>query len=386
MTKNLCFLLLLAMLSACTQAPSGDKSPGATNENGITDKHSYGFAQRTSGADAIQLKDGGYVIVGYLIDVEGRNKRDSLVEYFTRGFILNVDANLQQRWVQVFELGNATELKSVLAINDSLFACFGFDDDGHALRFLTIDLQGNVHTEKQIDVSSGYKLQSAVRCADGHFVVSGSLGMGADHILIHKLSIDGEVIFQRQIQDDNSLMVSAPLISTSDGNLLVAVGDNFQDKIRLIKMDCNLKTIWEQEIAGSHDPRLETISNGYYLLYHFEWQSRESGWIFTVINENGRIVKERDVDLGFSAGPEMDDMGSCWTVDCRMNGAHLSEMSAAGDEEWGRDFEIDSLLDIQLMAPMTNDRIFMMGELQTYPSLSINDRKMVLFYVDAKHE
>ena len=69
-------------------------------------------------------------------------------------------------------------------------------------------------------------------------------------IYVHKFDLEGEVIWEKAIEESTNVMAAASdMMLSSDGDLLVAYSSDFD--VRLVKIDTDGEVIWEKTFAGS---------------------------------------------------------------------------------------------------------------------------------------
>ena len=148
---------------------------------------------------------------------------------------------------------------SVLSNDGNVLICGNLNEK---ISIIKTSVKGNVFWRKNYSIGSSCSAKSIVQTPDNHIFVCGQTVQNwaekREDIFLQKLNAKGDSVWVKTI-GGNSFDYAECIISTSDGNLLIAgksesfEGESFGD-IYLIKLNYNGEIIWEKTY---HDPDQE---------------------------------------------------------------------------------------------------------------------------------
>ena len=393
-TNFLVGCLIMVLTTACTNPQNEDLSKGLERNKTTSQKKKYSFGECTRGESAIPLKDGGYIVTGYVLDKFKKDKFDSLVFDKRSGIILRVDSNLEKKWLIVNEQHYNNEISSAVQINDSIFACFSniYNKKVKALNTVTVlffNLKGKIVGEEAILVTKkeSYFNNGAVLASDNSIILYGqvtSFNPKVDYyFVLHKLNTQGKILKTIRVSIPKQLASECCMVNSGDGNLFFAGAScDFKD-MKLIKMTADFKKIWEKTIAIGFEPLLkETKTGGVIVTYkdiengndfvtktqEFDkdgnsfWENKQNSFVakyITQTNDNSYIL----------LSPARNDQIS------------ISKMSSNGQIQSDKKIRLDSLQYPSYMYQTKSGKIFIVGQ-EVNGAFDSYDRKMVLLYAN----
>ncbi len=198
---------------------------------------------------------------------------------------------------------------SVLSNDHNVLICGNFNEK---ISIIKTSVKGNVFWRKNYSIGSSCSAKSIVQTTDNNIFVCGQTIQNwvekREDIFLQKLNTKGDSVWVKTF-GGNSFDYAACIISTSDGNLLIAgksesfEGESYGD-IYLIKLNYDGKVIWEKTFAdpGSEfATHVEETRQGDYLLTGNDQAGAPdtANKIYLLkVDANGNLVWEKRFGLG----------------------------------------------------------------------------------------
>lgn len=384
--------LTLTLFLSCTNSSNTNSATNETRSKTTPQKKKYSFGECTRGESAIPLKDGGYIITGYVLDKVKKDKYDSLVFDKRSGIILRVDSNLEKTWLIVNEQRYNNEISSAVQINDSIFACFSsiYNKKVKALNTVTVlffNLKGKIVGEETILVTKkeSYFNNGAVLASDNSIILYGqvtSFDPKVDYyFVLHKLNTQGKILKTISVGIPKQLASDCYMVNSSDGNLFFAGAScDFKD-MKLIKMTLDLKTIWEKTLPIGFEPLLKETSDGGVIV---TYKNIENGNDFITIIEaydkNGiRLWQTRQNSFVAKYITQTSNNEYILASPARHDQISISKISSTGKILFQNNLQLDSVQYPSYIHQCNDRRIFVIGQ-EVNGAFDSYDRKMILLY------
>lgn len=397
MKKFILLFFITTLFLSCTNSQNEYSSVNEKQNKTISQKKKYSFGECTRGESAIPLKDGGYLITGYVLDKLKKDKFDSLVFDKRSGIILRVDSNLEKQWVIVNERRYNNEFSSMLQLNDSVFACFSdiYNKEAKALNTVSVlffNIQGKIVEEKNILLSKkdNYFNKGAILSNDGNIILYSqvsSFGEKLDyHFKIFKIDMQGKILKTIAIRIPKQMASECKMVNSSDGNLFFAGSScDFVD-MKLIKMTTDFKTIWEKTLPIGFEPLLKETPNGGVIV---TYKNIENGndfitMIETYDKEGKRLWQTKQNSFVAKYITQASNNEYILTSPARQNQISISKISSTGKILFKNDMYLDSVQYPSYIHQRNDGRIFVIGQ-EVNGSFDSYDRQMVLIYTQSQN-
>ena len=384
--------LIIILLISCTNSQNEYSSVNEKQNKTISKKKKYSFGECTRGEFAIPLKDGGYIVTGYVLDKFKKDKFDSLVFDKRSGIILRVDSNLEKKWLFVNEQQYNNEFSSVVQINDSIIVCFSSIYNKKVKAFNTvsilfINIQGRVVNEETILVTKkeSYFNKGAILSNDGNILLYGqvtSFNPKVDYyFVLHKLNTQGKILKTATISIPKQLASDCYMVNSSDGNLFFAGAScDFKD-MKFIKMTTDFKTTWEKTLPIGFEPLLKETSDGGVIV---TYKNIENGNDFITMIEaydkNGkRLWQTKQNSFVAKYITQASNNEYILTSPARQNQISISKISSTGKILFKNDMYLDSVQYPSYIHQRMDGKIFVIGQ-EVNGSFDSYDRKMILLF------
>jgi len=391
--KTISKLILLSFIFFSCISPS-NKSKGLNENNSNVVKKKYSFNQCTRGEHAIPLNDGGYIIAGYTLDKMVIEHDTDVIFDKRRGMILRVDSNLEKKWVYINDRDFNNEISSIVKTSDTTLACFyvKYDEKKKTLNtvsMLTINMNGKMIDEQQIKATNykQYTNEGAVLAADGSIILFGQCNTYEPkvdyHFALHKINSKGKILKEKTIKIPNELASESTVISSSDSTLYFAGATTNFTNSKLMKMNTNLETIWEQTIPDGFNPKLKAHSQNEITLAYKNINEDFVSAQIKLINKDGNKIWDA-IKNGYLPSYIAKEKNGTYSLvsltlsSANSTGIEVSDVSEKGNITTKKIINIDSVLYTSAMEIRKDGKIFVIGQEQG--AKDEYDRKMILLY------
>ncbi len=393
MKKIILLFFITILFSLCTNSQNEYSSLNEKQNNTISLKKKYSFSECTKGEIAIPLKDGGYLIAGYVLDKMIKDKYDSLVFDKRSGIILRVDSNLEKQWLIVNERRYNNEFSSMLELNDSVFVCFSdvYDKEAKAINTISIiffNIRGEIVDEKKILLSKkdNYFNKGAILSNDGNIILYSqvsSFGEKLDyHFVIFKINRQGKILKTVNVTIPKQMACECKMVNSSDGNLFFAGSSCDFIDMKVIKMTTEFTTIWEKTIPIGFEPLVkETPDGGVIVTYKNIENGNDFLTIIEAFDKDGRrLWQTKQNSFVAKYITQTSDNDYILASPARQNQISVSKMSSKGKILSHNVTNIDSVQYPSYIQQRTDGRIFVIGQ-EVSGAFDSYDRKMILLYL-----
>jgi len=394
MKHILLYFFTLTIVFSCINPSDKSVSNEKTLANTNQLKKKYNFNQCTRGEIAIPLNDGGYIIAGYTLDKMVIENDTDVIFDKRRGMILRVDSNLEKKWVYINDRDFNNEISSMVKTNDTTLACFYVKYDKkkktlNTLTMLTINMDGEMIDEQQIKVTDykQYTNDGAVLAADGSIILFGECNTYDPkvdyHFAIHKINLKGKILKEKIIKIPNELASESTVISSTDSTLYFAGATTNFTNSKLMKMNANLETIWEQTITDGFNPILKAHSQNELTLAYKNIDKDLVSSQIKLMNKDGIKIWEAKKTGYLPSYIAKEKNGAYTLLSLTLSSATstsilISDVSEKGIESSKKTIDIDSVLYTSFMEIRKDGKIFVIGQEQGVKDEY--DRKMILLY------
>jgi PKD repeat protein len=241
----------------------------------------YSNGMTRTGADVVQLADGGFLVAGRF----GIGGGNSLSE------LLRTDAQGDTLWSRTYGMpGENLQFTSAMAMDDGGFAAAGAYNPtppGGAsarIRLLRTDASGNVLWTS--DSPAGVRVLSAARTADGGFLLAGRMGLSTtDDLYLLRLDAAGDSLWSRVHVASIPSAISR-VLPVSDGGFAIGFADGTGGDLqgRIVRTNATGDTLWTRAFGGPQSDLIKDLSeNG-------DGTFLACGWYGVQVGDNGSDV------------------------------------------------------------------------------------------------
>jgi hypothetical protein len=271
-------------------------SPRATS----TWARTYGGSGNDSANSIVKTNDGGYIVAGSTNSF-GAGSNDALV--------IKIDAVGAVKWQKANGSGGFDGAAQVITTTDGGYAlvgcivdCFGHPNNN--VWVFKLDASGSVIWDKSIGGSSGDNASSIVETSDSGYIVAGfsySFNSGCYCAWVFKLDSSGNFVWQKYFTGESGDQFLR-IIATPDDNFLL-IGQTYLSTSHtyagwIMKIDGAGSVVWQNRYGGSNLDGLSMAvptGDGGYVVAGTSWSfglGNTDGWVFK-IDGSGNVIWQR---------------------------------------------------------------------------------------------
>jgi Tol biopolymer transport system component len=183
----------------------------------------YGSELDDEGYAAIELPDGGFLVLGCVVHGSG--------DFMTMNpdvYLVRTDGQGQTVWSQVWEAPGAQSGFRLLPTSDGGFLISGLRSDagteaGTDALLLKVDADGNIIWDRAVGIANAFDYGTAVvETPDGGYLLTGmSTRGGQGGIPLTRLDGDGQVLWSKMLSEEPGNRAGLEILAASGGGYLV---------------------------------------------------------------------------------------------------------------------------------------------------------------------